>query len=308
MAANTSTKDHLKDRWVKCLSVGGNIRGIVIQATDLVNEINQQHEYTGKQAQAMGEVIVSALLLGSYCKPGERINLQIQSSSDMMKAFADATPEGEVRGFVRQRTEDETLSKEGDGEVRGPWGDGMLTVLRAFSDPELNHHPFQGTVPLATGHLAKDLTFYWVQSEQIPTAVGIKVALDSQQEHVTSVGGFMVQVLGGANEEEIKLVESQINNLDSFSFNMQPNADPKTLLTKLFQDLSFQVVEEKPLHFKCTCSQDRVESALMLLSEDDIQETIRERSGDLEIQCDLCSKHYKIPVERIKKITQVNQF
>lgn len=289
-----------KDRWVKCLSVGGNIRGIVIQATDLVKEINHQHGYEGKQAQAMGEVIVGAFILGSYCKPGERINLQIQSSSEMMRAFADATPEGEVRGFVRKRSEDEILTHSSDDDNRGPWGEGMLTVLRAFSDPELNQHPFQGTVPLATGHLAKDLTFYWVQSEQIPTAVGIKVSLDSDGKKIKSAGGFMVQVLGGANEEEIKMVEAQINNLDSFSFDIQPDTDPKKLLTKLFQDLTFQVVEEKPLVFKCTCSQDRVEDALMLLSADDIDHAIKDRAGDIEIKCDLCSKHYHIPIDRIK--------
>lgn len=298
-----ASKTNQQNRWVKCLSVGGNIRGIVIQATDLVNDINQRHGYEGAQAQAMGEVLVSALLLGSYCKPGERINLQIQSSSDMMKAFADATPDGEVRGYVRKRTEDEELSKEISSEPRGPWGDGMLTVLRAFSDPELNNHPFQGTVPLATGHMAKDLTFYFAQSEQIPTAVGIKVALDSAQKKIASAGGFMVQVLGGANDEEVKLVESQINHLDSLSFNLQPDTDPKKLLTTLFQDLSFQVVEEKPLSFKCTCSTERVESALLLLSKDDLEETIRERTGDVEIQCDLCSSTYKLSVERVKQLS-----
>ena len=169
------------------------------------------HGLEGDVAQSLGEATVGALMIGSYCKQGERVNLNIQGSAFIKQALVDAHPDGTVRGYVTER-------HFNPGQVEttrnfGPWGDGVLSVLRTKTGER--ERPYIGTVPLLTGYLAKDLTFYWHQSEQIPSAVGIAVSVDGKR--VTAAGGFLVQALPGASDEELRVIEAHINEIQSLA-------------------------------------------------------------------------------------------
>lgn len=241
---------------------------------------------------------MAALLVASYCKPGERVNLNIQGSGFFQQGLVDAYPEGVVRGYVveRQGTHSaEFLRIAGD---LGPWGTGILSVLR--TKLEEANRPYIGTVPLLTGHLAKDMTFYWVQSEQVPSAVGIAVNLDGDGR-ISSAGGFLIQALPGSSPAEVREVEEHIQGLQSLAAQIAREENPIHLLSQIFQSTAFMVVDEKPLRFECGCSWARVERALSLLGVSDLRAIVRP-DGTASVRCDFCATEYELEAARMEKL------
>jgi molecular chaperone Hsp33 len=285
------------DRWLKCISANGNLRGVAIQATQLIQSMAAMHKIEGSAAQALGEAVMGAMLIGSYCKNQERVNLNVQGSGDIKQALVDAYPDGSVRGYVVQRGEDE-ISIEFEGQ--GPWGSGFLSVLRTKNAE--HQQPYIGTVPLLTGHLAKDLTYYWAQSEQVPSAVGLAVCQENGQ--ITAAGGFLVQAMPGATAEEIKSIERHIQEIESLAGRVAQDPNPLSLLSQIFQDTAFILVEEKPLTFKCNCSWERVNRALTLIGSAELKEMLmKEKSAS--VKCDFCSTEYLVDADGLKKLIEM---
>ena len=285
-------------RWIKCISTQGSIRGIAIQATDLARELADMHGLKGLGARGLGEAAVAALLVSSYCKNGERINLNIRGSGHYSQALVDAYPDGKLRGYVVERTlsadERMRISEE------GPWGEGLLSILKT-KDQE-GQQPYIGTVPLLTGHLAKDLTFYWFQSEQVPSAVGIAVEMNG--DRIESAGGFLVQAMPGASPAEVKMIEQHIQDIHSLSQEFVKSADPIQVLSKIFQSTAFIVVEERPLVFHCQCSWDRVKKALILVGADELRAMLKEEEQAV-VRCDFCSKDYSVDRKMLESLIEM---
>ncbi len=290
------------DRWVKCISTSGTVRGVSIQATDLVRELVKIHGLEGFSAQAMGESAIGALLLASYCKHGERINLNIRGTGRIQQALVDAAPEGTMRGYLIPR-EVGTITPTTETQANtGPWGDGLLSVLRTKKTE--GSQPYIGTLPLLTGHLAKDLTFYWVQSEQVPSAVGLAVNFDGKE--VTSAGGFLIQAMPGASPAEVAIIDYHIHELPSYASLLAENADPLKLLTQVFQDMAFVLLEETPLKFICTCSRERVERAIALTGLEELRSMAEDPKG-ASVRCDFCATDYVVdPAALRKMIARIN--
>lgn len=276
--------------WVKALLTTGTVSGIAIDATDLITQSVTRHELKDDKAiQRFGESVLGALLLASHCKKGDHINLNIRSSGSVFQSVIDAYPDGSVRGYVVPR---ESSTPYTIGENSGPWGDGLLSVLRTKDSTQ--ERPYIGTVPLVTGHLAKDLTFYWVQSEQVPTALGIVVNV--YQGKVHGAHAFMVQALPGASDQDLKWIEAQV-------FHITDQLDPKQALAHLFQNASFTILESKNLSFKCTCSTERVERALALVGVEELRSML-ESAKAAEVKCDFCSENYIVGKEKLEQLIQ----
>lgn len=286
-SANTS-------RWVKCISTQGNIRGVAIQATEVARETAARHKLKGQGARGLGEAVMGALLISSYCKEGERVNLNIQSEGAFRQALVEAKPDGTVRGYLSER---EAGAFEADHSV-GPWATGTLSVLKT-RDRE-RQQPYIGTVPLVTGHLAKDLTFYWAQSEQVPSAVGLAVNLGPDGD-IASAGGFLVQVMPGAGTEEVRTIERHINEIESLASKLGEFGDPVSLLSQIFQSTAFVILEEKPLSFACNCSMDRAYRALSLIGPRELRSILAEEDH-ASVHCDFCAVEYRVGREEIEKL------
>jgi molecular chaperone Hsp33 len=284
----------MHSKWIKCISTQGNVRGVSIQATELVQQLAELHQLTGEPAHGFAEAVMGALLISSYCKGGERINLNIQGSGRIKQALVDAYPDGSVRGYVTER----------DGEIdfgdRGPWGQGMLSVLRAKEGSR--EQPYIGTVPLVTGHLPKDLTFYWVQSEQIPSAVGLAVTME--RGRITAAGGFLVQILPGASPDEIKAIDRHVHEIHSLAQAVAEHQDPTYLLSQIFQSTAFVLLEDRPLVFRCTCSWERVTRALALVGVEELSAMLAEDQS-AEVRCDFCTKTYKVDAKGLRELISV---
>jgi molecular chaperone Hsp33 len=246
-------------------------------------------------SRGLGEALVGALLIGSYCKPGERVNLNIQGSGFYKQALVDAHPDGSVRGFVIERSLTPAELKA-QGDV-GPWGSGVLSVLRTKGKE--CEKPYIGTVELLTGHLAKDLTYYWAQSEQIPSAVGVVV--NHENGEVAEAGGFLIQALPGASPAEVRAIERHINDLQSLARELAKDADPLRLLSRIFQDTAFIVLEERPLELKCSCSLARVERTLTLVGPVELRAMLDE-AGHATVRCDFCTKEYLVDAKALERL------
>lgn len=287
-------------RWIKCISKEGTVRGVAIQATDLVQSMAEMHGLKGPGIRALGEAVIGALLISSYCKDKERVNLNIRGSQGIFQALVDAYPDGVVRGYIVQKE----VELPDDGIVfedpsRGPWGEGLLSVLRT-KDQE-REQPYIGTVPLVTGHLAKDLTFYWAQSEQVPSAVGLAVNLDG--DRVAAAGGFLVQAMPGASAEDVKQIENHIHEMHSLAQQLTIDPDPMQLLSTIFQSTAFMLLEEKPLAFRCTCSWEKVKKALTLVGADELKALLTE-DRHASVRCDFCSKDYRVEAPELEKLIE----
>ena len=293
-------------RWVKCLSGDGSFRGVVIQATDLVQYMASLHGLEGPAAVALGEATIAALMVASYCKSGEKLNLNIKSSGQVRRAFVDADPQGKVRGYLHLnphfRAEAPKTEFEKKDPLRiGPWETGLFSVLRSPEKLEPvggRTQPFIGTVPLLTGYMAKDLTYYWYQSEQVPSAAGIDVEVDKQGK-VISAGGFLVQAMPGAEESEVKKLETEIRSLGEFTAEFRGDLDPIQVLGRLFFDMTFMLLEERNLQFFCGCSTDRVQSAVALVGTSELKDMLKEKKN-VEVICDFCAQNYSITTDAIQ--------
>jgi molecular chaperone Hsp33 len=272
----------MSDKWVKCTARGGNLKATAISAAELIEDARKRHRLGPAETIALGEALMAGLLLASTCKAGERVSLSAKGDGFLKQAVVDANPTGSVRGFVISRD----VVNPTDSKL-GPWQKGLLSIVRLKLDQK---EPYTGTVPNITGHLPKDLTFYLTQSEQIPSAVGLAVNLD-KKGHVKSAGAFLVQVMPGAERGEILFVENNIQDLQSLAMQMEKDSDPTRLLGQIFNELSFTILEEKPLQFECNCSKDRVARALKLLGKAELEDMLAKDSG-AEIRCDFCGTNF----------------
>lgn len=279
-------------RWVKCVLQEGNVRAVAIEATALISSMVKRHSLKEESATALGESVIGALLIASFCKQKERVNLNIQGSGLISQALIDAYADGTVRGYVIERK----LKHVHIAENQGPWGGGLLSVLRTKSNKE---QPYIGTVPLLTGHLAKDLTFYWYQSEQIPSAVGLCVSVKGNK--VEAAAGFLIQAMPGANDAEVKQIQNHLQHLPNLYQVIRKNQDPVHLLAEVLSGSPFTLVEDQPLIFECQCSQERVERSLALVGAEELAAILRE-DGRAVVKCDFCSTDYAVEKDEIEKM------
>ncbi len=283
-----------QDKWVKCISNSGTIRAVAINATEICNYLIQRHHTALAGTKSLSEGILASLLLSSYSKDEEKINLNIQGSGWCHQAIFDANANAEVRGYVVERNYDDiNLAKN-----IGPWGIGLLSVLRTKHDEA---KPYIGTVPLLTGHLAKDLTFYFLQSEQVQSAVGIEVIIDFDLNTVLFAQGFLIQTLPGASEDDIKFIEDHMKKLNHLDPDSAQRKTPTHLLSFLLENQPFSVIEEKNLTVKCSCTVERVRRSIALVGRDEIQSMILE-GKDTEIICDFCSEKYVFTPKMLEEL------
>jgi molecular chaperone Hsp33 len=283
-----------QDKWVKCISNSGTIRAVAVNATEITNYLAKRHNTALAGTKSLSEGVIASLLLSSYCKDAEKINLNIQASGWCHQAIFDANANAEVRGYVIERNYDDIqLAKN-----VGPWGIGLLSVLRTKTEEST---PYIGTVPLLTGHLPKDLTYYWLQSEQVHSAVGIDVQLDFDNNTVTFAQGFLIQALPGATDEDLQTIEDHMRKFNHLDPDSAQRKTPTHLLSFLLENQAFSVLEEKPLCVKCTCSLERVRRSIALVGPEEIDSMIEE-AKDVEVNCDFCSEKYTFTVDMLAEI------
>lgn len=274
----------MKDQIVRAISADGMVMAAAVSTKELTERARQIHKTLPVGTAALGRTLAAASLMGNALK-GEKdsLTLQLKGGGPLGTVLAVSDSEGNVRGTLQNPQVDLPLRDDGKLDVGMAVGaKGTLTVMRDLGLKK----PYIGTVGLLSGEIAEDLAMYFVESEQIPTACGLGVLVDRDQS-VRVAGGYLIQLLPGADETVAEKVEQAVLKAGVVTNLLNEDADPEKLLKKILSDFSLEILEKNPIEYRCYCSRDRMERALVSIGRQEIQEILEEK-GEAELRCQFC--------------------
>ena len=274
----------MSDQLVRAISKDGFVKAVAVSTRDLTERARQIHKTLPVATAALGRTLAAASMMGNALKgDGASVTLQIKGGGPLGKSLAVSDNEGNVRGTVDDPAVDIPLRPDGKLDVGSAVGcDGTLTVIRDLNMKE----PYVGSVGLLGGEIAEDLAAYFVESEQIPTACGLGVLVDRDQS-VLAAGGYLIQLLPGAGEDVISKVEGGVMAAGSVTGLLRENDDPEAILRKVLSDFDLDILEKSPVEYRCYCSRERMERALISLGPQQLESLIEEQ-GSAELRCQFC--------------------
>ena len=290
----------MSDSLIKALAYNNEIRVYVINATKMVEEGRKLHDSWSTATAALGRTIIGTTLLGATLKnEQDKLTVRIQGNGPIGHIIADSNMHGETKAYIDNPHVTLDLNEKGKLDVKGAVGtEGMLSVSK---DQGLKT-PFSGQVPLISGELAEDFTYYMAVSEQTPSAFGLSV-LVNPDESVQTAGGFMIQVLPGASDETIDELEKTIQQIPQISDSLDKNVDLEAILIQLVGEDNYKILEEMPVSFKCDCSKERFSNAIITLGQDEIQQMIDE-DGGAEAVCHFCRSKYQYTTAELEALKE----
>ncbi|MCS7463182.1 Hsp33 family molecular chaperone HslO [Paenibacillus doosanensis] len=288
----------MRDYLIRATAMGGKVRAFAVCSTGIVDEISKRHQMTPTTTAALGRTVTAGLMMGAMLKGEEKLTILVKGGGPIGQIVADANAKGEVRGYVSDPSVDLPLNGEGKLDVAGAVGvEGFINVIKDLGLKE----PYRGSIPLISGELAEDFTYYFARSEQTPSAVGLGV-LVGVDHTVTAAGGFIIQLLPGLRDDEISLIELLLSRVEPVSVLLEKGLDLEQILQCVVPDV--EVLGEMDVQFRCKCSKDRVEQTLISLGRDELQQMLEE-DGKVEIVCHFCNEQYVFREEDLKTI--INQ-
>ena len=281
---------------VRGLSENGNVRVMACVTTGLTNEMQRRHHTWPVATAALGRTSSIAVMMGLLLKGNERITIQVKGDGPLGAISVDANSQGEVRGYVENPFVDLALNHKGKLDVGGGVGQGMLYVIR---DQGLKDY-YRGSSELQSGEIADDFTYYFAISEQTPSSVGAGVLVDTDNSVITS-GGFIVQLMPGATEDDVQELEDRLANLDSVTDLLKTGLGVVDLLQRVVPDA--RVLETRQLSFHCSCSRERLQTVLKSLGEVELR-SMMDDPGFAEATCHFCGEVYLFPREELEELAQ----
>ncbi len=284
------------DQIVRVIAKDAPVKAMAITGRALVERARQIHKTLPVVTAALGRSLMASSMMGDQLKgEGASVTLRIKGDGPMGSLTAVSDAQGNVRGFVQNPAVVLPLKPDGKLDVGGAVGKGTLTVIKDLEMKE----PYVGMVPLQTGEIAEDVTAYFAVSEQIPTACALGVLVDKDQS-VLRAGGYLIQLLPGASEEDIEKVEEGVAKLGAVTAAlMREGMDAETLLRQVLPGFELETLERHPVEYKCYCSRERVVKALVSLGPDELRALIEEQ-GKAELTCQFCDAVYEFSREELE--------
>lgn len=280
----------------------GTIRLIAAETTELVAEAVRRHKTTPTASAALGRVLTGTLLLGSSLKDFDRLTVKIEAEGDIGGIVAEADPNGNVRGYVRNPLATAPPNVDGKFDVSAIVGAGMFYVIRESGFKiGLHKDPYVGSVPIVSGEIAEDFAHYLARSEQIPSAVLLGVLLQNSHPYVAAAGGVMIQMLPGANEHVITMIEDTVRRAPHLTRLISEGATPEELLRITLGEIEFEILGEKETAFRCNCSIERAFSLISSLGREEVR-SMYEEDGGATLDCGFCSESYRLEAADLEKI------
>ena len=274
----------MRDQLVRAITKDGLVKAAAVSTRALTERARQIHRTTPVATAALGRTLAAASMMGNALKEdGASVTLQIKGGGPLGTLLAVSDNQGNVRGTVDNPAVDLPLRPDGKLDVGGAVGcNGTLTVIRDLNMKE----PYVGSVGLLGGEIAEDLAAYFVESEQIPTACGLGVLVDRDQS-VLAAGGYLVQLLPGAGEDVIARAEGSLMAAGAVTGLLKENDDPEAMLRRALSDFELDILEKSPVEYRCCCSRERMERALISLGPEELEALIREQ-GQAQLTCRFC--------------------
>ena len=288
----------MADRIVRAISTDGMVQAAAICSRDLTERARQIHKTLPVATAALGRALAAASMMGNALKSdGASLTLQFKGGGPLGTVLAVSDNEGCVRGYVTNPHTDLPLRPDGKLDVGGAVGhEGTLTVIKDLHMKE----PYVGTIDLLGGEIAEDVASYFVESEQIPTACALGVLVDRDQS-VKSAGGYLIQLMPGAGEDTIAKVEGGVMAAGPVSAILEQNDDPEALLRTVMSDFDLKILETCPVSYKCYCSRQRVERALISLGKSELEQMLAEQ-GSCQLTCQFCDAVYDFSADDLRAL------
>ena len=288
----------MSDYLVRGMSVDGFVKVVAIRSTELVRRGATIQKTAPNAAAAFGRALTACSMMGNMQKvENGSMTLQIKGDGPIGTIVCVSDPVGNVRGYVYEPNVPVVEKYPGKLDVGATVGkNGMLTVIRDLQMKE----PYVGSVPLVSGEIGDDITAYFAQSEQTPTACALGVLVDTDCS-VKVAGGYLIQLLPGAPDETIDKVEAGIKRAGAVTAMLEAGLTPEDILGQVCGELGVVFMETTPVAYKCYCSRQRVEAALISLGKKELTQ-IKDEGKDFPVECQFCDEKYIFTPEDIQKL------
>ena len=285
----------MKDQLIKTISKNGKIRAYFMSATDLINEAFRIHHTFPTATAALGRTLIAAAMMGAMQKSEQdRLDIQIKGGGELGTILAISDYHAIVKGYVQNPEVDMPINAKGKLDVGKAVGtNGYFSVIQDIGLKE----PVIGTVELVSGEIGEDLALYFARSEQIPSIVALGVLIDTDGS-CRAAGGYIIQLMPGADEEIISALENQIAKIAPISFLIDEGKTPEQIMECLLGDFEMEILEELQPEYRCDCSRSRIERALISIGKKDLSEIIEE-DGKAQLICHFCDQVYDFNKEEL---------
>lgn len=286
-------------RIIRATNSSKTMRIFVIDSTDMVEKARKIHNTTPVASAGLGRVISAISMMGIMLKgEKEKITLQIRGDGPMRGVVAVAKANGETKAYPLNSNVDIPIrEKDGKLDVSRVIGNGKLTVIKDFGLKE----PYIGQTNLVTGEIAEDITAYYAYSEQQPSAVALGVLVDVDLS-IKASGGFIVQLMPDVLDEEINILEKNLSEIKAVS-DLICNESLEKIIELVFKDLGTNILDEINVEFKCDCSKEKMQKALISIGKEELQDILNNEK-ETQLQCHFCNTKYNFSENEIKELIE----
>lgn len=279
--------------------ISKNARFWVIDSTELVSKAQEIHKMSPTALAAFGRLITAGSMMGTNLKGEDILTLRIDSNGPIKQMVVTASSKGEVKGYVANPVADMPLKTNGQPNVAEVIGQGTLRIIKDMGFR--NAEPYVGVSNLQTSEIAEDIAYYFFTSEQTPTVIALGVSLNNDMT-VKSAGGYMIQLLPGAEDSFIDKLENKIRGIRTISELLDGGMTPERIAKLLYEDMEsenpndlveeYQILEEINSIYKCNCNREKFYKGIITLGQKEINK-ILEEENKIEVECQFCGAKYK---------------
>ncbi|AYE37545.1 Hsp33 family molecular chaperone HslO [Companilactobacillus zhachilii] len=288
----------MTDTLTKAVSKDGKFRAYVVNATETIQETQKRHDTWRNSSAALGRTMIGSMLVAtSTLKEDEVLTTRVQGDGPVGAIVVDANAKGDVKGYIANPHV--ALKAREDGHIDVKAAVGTKGTLSITKDLHLKE-PFTGSVPLVSGEIGMDFAYYMAKSEQIPSAIGVSVFVNPN-ETVGAAGGFLIQTLPGATDDDINKIEANLKVIPNLSTLLKEGLSNQDVMEKIMNGIEMKYLQDMPVQFKCDCSKERFSKALATLSRAELQAMIKENHG-AEAVCKFCGTKYEFDETELKDI------
>ncbi len=277
----------------------GSVRIFIANTKETVQQAFLHHKTSPVMSAAIGRALTGVAMMGCMLKSdSDLITIKINGDGEGRGLIATSDNKARVKGYPFNPMVDIPLKPNGKLDVQNALGEGTMTIIKDLGLKE----PYVGQIPLISGEIAEDLTYYFAKSEQTPSAVSLGVLVDRDYS-IKQAGGFIIQMMPDANEEIVQALEEKLRTLKPFTTLLEEGNSIEDILELLAGEFNVKILDKIPVSFYCNCSKERVEKALISIGKEEIKAIIEE-DKKANIHCHFCNTDYEFTEEELKQILE----